>query len=137
MIGLVIGSAIWLEALRAFGVVFAVILLVIMLLVVCGARAKRWTTGLVLWTWATALAVSLQLSFSYGWALPLFGVVPGLPDDFVLRPGEIFGLTAVVVGSALSLISLTLGTFIQKIVCLPPAMLLLVLLYSFVVSVVL
>jgi hypothetical protein len=137
LLGLVIGSAILLAALQNLGITFAAIVLAIMVLVFAGARVKDRIWGLVAWNWAAAFAFPLQLHWSYAWTLPLFGVVPGLPDDFVIRTVEVAGITTVIIGSALAVGCLILGTFVQKVVSLPPAMLLLLFLYSFVVSVVL
>jgi hypothetical protein len=135
MISLVICSAVFLAGLQSLGVVFGVIATAITILIMLGVRLKDWSWRLVAWTWATALAISLQLSWSYAWTLPLFGVVPGLPDDFVLRTTEGAGISVVIIGGACALGSLMRGSFIQRVICLPPAVLLLLLLYSILSSV--
>lgn len=106
--------------------------LVTVALTVWGCRLDRWSWRIVAWNWASALLVVSQLSSNYGWILPLFGVVPGTPDDFVLRISDVASIAVAMVGGTLSLLSLIVGTFVQKLISLLPAMFLTPLLILFV-----
>jgi hypothetical protein len=136
MIALVVGSAILLGALQSFGGIFASLLFLIAALIVCGGLLKDWSWRLVAWTWASAFLISLLLPQSYGWTLPLFGAVPGLPDDFIRRGVEVAVIVMVLAGAVLSLSCLILGTFLQRILSLPPALPLLLLFFSLVAALV-
>jgi hypothetical protein len=135
MLGMVVASGVVFTGFRRLDAASAALLLGVVVLVIVGIRLTHWSSRLVALTWAAALAVLLQLHWSYGWALPLFGVVPGFPDDFVHTWVEAAGMAVVILGGAIALGSLALGTFTQRLISLPPAMLLLILFGSVVASV--